>query len=273
MKLILPLFNELGLQSGFSIQNPTEQYHLKKEPNLSITLLKNFEIISQKTIEFKNQSCLRVFLPEIFDTSSIKNAGIATIEFSKDSVDLEDQGRFFKNSFEGNCVFKNPINKKTAGLLFDFIPDKKPGHIYAPILHCAHSAYISAQEDCYTVLANFRPISLKPDQMTHRMKIQLKSPQGQLLGERSLDLLFNHTDLISIGDLFQDIGGFYPGCTVNFKGGASQFVIFTLFINRATGSMGIEHSLAPLYYCSGSVNPETRTQFYKNAFAGMEIKR
>jgi hypothetical protein len=54
-----------------------------------------------------------------------------------------------------------------------------------------------------------------------------------------------------------------------FKGGASQFAIFTVFMNERTQALGIEHSLPPYYYCSGVFEPQNRKSFYERAFSDL----
>jgi hypothetical protein len=57
---------------------------------------------------------------------------------------------------------------------------------------------------------------------------------------------------------------------MNFKGGQSQFAIFTVFWNQKSQAIGIEHSLPPIYYCSNVYHPQSRQTFYKNAFSDIK---
>ena len=270
MKLLLPILTDLNIQSGFGIRNPLKIRSLKAEPEILIQLWKDFELLDSKNIKFDGLEAVRIFLNEIFPAQTVATAKLATVEFDPKTFSIDDQKEFFKESFEGQCIFQDQASKNWTALLYDFIPDKKSGHRYSPILHCAHSAYVSDLHDSYAVLANFRPPYLKAETITQNMNMQIKSPQGELLSEKKMQLPFNASSLISIKDEFSAVGGFKPGSTLNFKGGASQFAIFTLFRNKKTGSLGIEHSLAPIYYCSGVLNPETRKTFYQNAFSDIK---
>src|SRR3546814_10232102 len=46
------------------------------------------------------------------------------------------------------------------------------------------------------------------------------------------------------------------GINVKFWGGGSQFSILTIYQNRQNGSIGVEHSLAPLYYLPDLIKPD-----------------
>lgn len=270
MKLLLPLLSQIKVDSGFGIRNPSRVRSLKSEPGILVQLWKDFDLVDSKKMNFHSQDSLRIFLPEIFSDSLLMAASLATVEFDLDSFSAPDKSEFLKSSFEAQCLFRDQKTKKWSALLYDMIPDKKPNHKYAPILHCAHSAYVSSSINSYGVLANFRPPYLKPNRKNQDMNIQLKSPKGDLLAQKRIEFAFNSTVLVSFKDEFSSVGGFQPGCTMNFKGGESQFAIFTLFQNNQTGSLGIEHSLAPFYYCSGLLQPESREIFYRNAFSELK---
>lgn len=270
MKLLLPFLSEIGVETGFAIRNPLKLRSLKNEPQVLIQLWKNFDLIAKQKISFQGHDVLRLFLSDVFKQTELDQAAIASVELDPETFSPEDQKEFFKNSFEGQCLFRDLKTQKWTGLLYDFIPDKKPNHVYAPILHCAHSAYVSQTDESYAVLVNFRPTYLKSDKQFQSMNVQLKSPQGDLLLEKKIQFPFNSSYLMSFKNEFAALGGFKPGSTINFKGGESQFAIFTLFQNKETGSLGIEHSLAPHYYCSGVAQPESRKLFYKNAFSDIK---
>ena len=145
MKLLLPILSVPhvlgGIQSGFGIRNPLKIRSLKTEPEILVQLWKDFELLGSKNIKFNGQEALRIFLEDIFDPNLISQTKLATVEFDPKTFSPDDQKEFFKESFEGQCIFRDRQSKNWTALLYDFIPDKKPKHHYSPILHCAHSAW------------------------------------------------------------------------------------------------------------------------------------
>jgi len=270
MKLLLPIFHSLPIQTGFGLRNPKLLRSLRGEISVSVKIWKDFQLVAESSVGFENKQALRIFLSDLFSTEQLALASLATVEFDTERLSAEDRAHLKTQAFEAQSLLRHAQTKLWTAVLFDLIPDKKAGHQYAPILHCAHSGHVSPLHETYALLLNFRPPSLAVSQKNQKLHLQLKNPQGQLLKEEILSIDFNSTSLVSFREKFASVGGFVPGSTINFKGGESQFAIFTLFMNSQSGAFGIEHSLAPFYYCSGLQIPNSRKTFYQNAFSDMK---
>lgn len=267
MKLLLPILNQLEIESGFAIRNPQVLKNLKDGGPARVQLWKDFHVINEVKIEFQKKPAVRIYLKDLFPDFEIKQATLATVGFSNLDFSEVDQKNLFPSAFEAQCLFRSKHSNSWTSVLYDLIPDKKPGHTYAPILHSGHAAYFDQDIDCYSILVNHRPQFLMPAKLEQEMNIQIKSPSGEVKTQKIIQIPFNHTTLFSYREFFPANSDFELGSSMNFKGGESQFAIFTLFRNVKTQALGIEHSLAPLYYCSGVRDNKTRSVFYKNAFS------
>lgn len=265
MKLLIPIFKKLPIHSGGSLKNLKIARNLSQETDLLVRLWRKFEVLAEKRLPFHESFSQHFFLNELFSEQELEEAGLATVEF--DISRLPSTEKF--ESIEVQFLLKSKLSTNRASVLFDLIPDKKPGHTYTPILHAGHSAWVDSNTDSYAVLLNFRPPHLKTEEKVQRMHIQAKAPTGEILSERKLDIPYNETVEISYREEFKNLGGFQPGCTLNFSGGSSQFAIFTAFTNQMTQAIGIEHSLPPYYYCSGVFEPKNRMKFYQRAFSDL----
>ena len=225
-----------------------------------------FDLVGSKEISFDGDFHKYIYLSQLFSEEQIENSGIATLEFIFDGVPESEMQLLKKELFEAEIILRAKKSKSRSTVLYDLIGDKRPGHKYAPILHCAHTADVSENWDTRALLMNFRPAYLKSDQDSQKMNVFLKSKEGELLKTKTIDIKFNSTLTVSFAEEFKEFGGFKPGMQMNFKGGESQFAIFTLFWNSKSHSIGLEHSLPPIYYCKGILNPAHRGIFYQNAF-------
>lgn len=272
MKLLIPIFKKLPISTGGSLRNLTLAKNLSAETDLIIQLWKGFQVIAEKKLSFDGQFAKHFFLEEIFPTEIVHSAGIATVEFDYSRLSEAERSKNF-GSHEVQLLLKSRESQTRASVLFDLIPDKKPGHTYTPILHAGHSAIVNSEMDSFAVLLNFRPPYLKTEEPSQKMRLQSKSASGDLIKERIIEVPYNETIEISYAEEFDSAGGFQSGSTLNFAGGSSQFAIFTVFMNHKTKTLGIEHSLPPYYYCSGVFDPKNRGQFYARAFSdlGMQL--
>lgn len=266
MKLFIPIFKNLPLDTGFRIQNLGLLKCLKKQPELLCQLWNGFTVLDSLKVSFNGSYYLNKTLNELFPESLLSQAGIATLEFELDDLPPEDKALLHNNLFEAEVILKGKTSNSWTTVLYDLIADKKTAHRYSPILHSAHTAEIGKFSDSFVLLLNFRPAYLKTEALFQTMELELKSPSGVLLATKNLEIPFNFTTTISFLQEFSLFGPFQPGSQINLKGGESQFAIFTLFWNSKTESLGIEHSLPPMYYCKGILKPNSRKVFYKNAF-------
>lgn len=291
MKLLLPVFNHRTAQSiqfklvaGASIFNPKFLGVGLPEADLVLRAWKGFEIKNESRLSFEGGRHLNFYLDEVFSDSEMENITLVTAEFDETVLPPSlIQAQY--GLYEAKTLLKAPTME--AGVLYDMIADKRPGHRYSPIIHPFHTGVVHkgegfARADTFCLFVNFRPPSLRPKAeslhkpfegaQTQKMWMGLKKAAGNLVSEKILNLDYNSTDLISLGDAFAAFGGYQDGDQLVFKGGASQFAVFTLFVNHPFQSIGIEHSLPPVYYSSGLFSPQKRGQFYSRAFHRFENK-
>lgn len=266
MKLFIPIFKNLPIDTGFSIQNLGLLRGLKKQPELFCRLWNGFTLVDSLKISFNSAYHMNRYLNTLFPETFLSQSRLATLEFDLADLNEEDKIKVKQNLFEAEVTLKAKDSGSWTTVLYDFITDKKSDHRYTPILHSAHTADVGTSWDSFVLLLNFRPDYLKVDKKTQTMHLELKSPAGALLNTKDLEIPFNSTETISFREEFALYGSFQPGSQINIKGGESQFAIFTLFWNSKTQSLGLEHSLPPVYYCKGIFEQNSRKTFYQNAF-------
>jgi hypothetical protein len=260
MYFLLPLIKDLPLETSFSCRNPKFFFNSDKV-GIVIELWSNFNLTGSKAFNDLTDLALHFNLADIFGNELIQNASVAKVFFVNIPPPI---GRNFLFEMQLNLSWKN--KKSIASVLYDMVFEKGKEHQYFPITHCAHASYKSEAISTYILIANYRPVFLKPNSIIQKLILTCNDNEGKLLGKKTLNYFFNDTNLISFDDEFYNFGGVSPGYQISIKGGESQFIIFTLFINKLTGAIGIEHSLPPIYYCSSIYKPENRSKFFKSAF-------
>jgi hypothetical protein len=288
MKLYLPIFNQkqntslpFPLFSGAAIANPKLINHQLPETEVIIKLWDEFSVINQKNMGFNASGSLQFYLDELFDEESLNKATLATAEFDPQTLPASKILKL-QGLYEVKSLLRSSSTE--AGVLYDLINDKMANHKYSPIIHPLHAGVPQSLGDSETfcLFVNFRPPELKPkENQLHlpfeavsfqKMHLELKKASGNVISEKIITIPYNSTYLISLRDEFKNFGGYEHGDQIVFKGGASQFAIFNLFINPLNKSIGIEHSLPPVYYSSGLFKPEQRSLFYKRAFEKVNQK-
>lgn len=269
MRLLIPIFKQLPIEGGVGIRNIGLLKKFSQQPSLIVKIWKNLDILHQKTIPFQGMTARQIFLSDHFSADQISSGGLATIEFDQTSLSDVEKQKMFSQLFETQLALRSKNQKNWGSVLYDLVLDRKAGHKFSPILHSAHTAYITPDIETFAVFMNFRAPATAPSSTNQKMNLEVKSADGHLLGTKVLSLPFNDTAEISFSNEFQPYGGYHNGAQLNFKGGESQFAIFTLFFNKKTESFGIEHSLPPIYYCSAIYEPQNRVTFFKNALKGL----
>lgn len=287
MKLFLPIFNQktdkknmigFPIIAGASFFNPKYLGVGLPEADLLIQAWDGFHLVQKKRISFKDEKFVSFYLDQLFSESELEKFSLVTVEFDPLALSPELM-RAKYGLFEMKSLLKTPFME--AGVLYDLIGDKKLGHKYSPILHPFHAGLTVQEEgtlttDTFCLFVNFRPPEISPYEAnlhkpfekidTQALWIGFKKANGEVVKEEIIEVPYNSTKLISLGEAFTDFGGYSYGDQIIFKGGASQFAIFNLFVNKKNQSIGIEHSLPPVYYSSGLFEAQQRNRFYQRAF-------
>jgi hypothetical protein len=99
------------------------------------------------------------------------------------------------------------------------------------------------------------------------LQIEVRNLSAEVLAVEYRDLRFNTTWLLPIQKFARELGlSTEGGLTLRLRGGASQFAIFTAYHQNETNSIGIEHSLPPIYFTEAPFNPDLRQRYVKAAF-------
>jgi hypothetical protein len=263
-KLFIPSLRELGYSSGFSLRNPVGFGYAATAPlKVKVTLFRESKPEHTHFIEFQDSQMYAISQEAEWNLPGgrTKPGDLLTAEY----VSHADEPLANDFPCEGQLIFASEKTGARASVLLDTVPVRGNGHKYAPIFHNAHYMLSSDLFETYACLLNFN--SGQPEALAEANKLEFRilSPKGRTLHVTTRALAYNSTSLLSVSELC--LGNQSNGnVTVLARGGASQFAIFSVFLNKSTNAIGIEHSLPPIYYTEAVKHPETRKIFYQKAF-------
>jgi hypothetical protein len=141
----------------------------------------------------------------------------------------------------------------------------RPAHFrFSPIVHAAHYYAVGDNYENFTWLLNLKGDEA-PAGEQNRMLIDYYARSGAKLSSRTLTFPCNSAMLVPLSDGLAAIGSsdkeVGDGVVAHFRGGASQFAIYTIIRNRASGALGLEHSMAPHSFVYALGQPEIRARF------------
>lgn len=176
-----------------------------------------------------------------------------------------------KTDIEGQMLFRH-MDDWVSSVLTGFVPVRGPGYRYAPIIHTAHYIASEPEVETITLFMNIKDVRSADTLDAGVLNAEISSRAGEYLGTVQFPVKGNATVAISSDDLIRQANlaeeQARKGINVKFSGGASQFSILTVFRNRHNGSIGLEHSLAPLYYLPDLLKPNVRALVYQQ----LEVK-
>jgi hypothetical protein len=263
---LFPGLRHIGYDSGISIP-------LKAEKAKTTDLYAEFMLFSQGCLAARYELALD-------ELDSLFYRGWSTDWFSPESlpafgdelfcVRLKSRGEPEKNlpqtELEAQMLFRHKDNW-VSSILTGFVPARAPGYRFAPIIHTAH--YIAPEPEVETIslFMNLKDVSHAGPVEGGVLTAEISSRTGKPLGTVQFPVKGNATVAISSNDLLEKAGlseeQARRGVNVKFWGGASQFSILTMYRNRQNGSIGVEHSLAPLYYLPDLLKADVRTLVYQ----------
>lgn len=262
---LFPGLFHLGYEAGFSIPLSSE---VKTAPDLSaiVTLFSGGCFASQHEIPLGQLGSLfyRGWAGEWFSEFTPKNGDelfcVRLVSPSKPKYELP------KNDIEGQMTFKQKDNW-ISSILTGFVPVRESGHRFAPIIHTAHYIASESEVETITLFMNIKDLSHSGPLEGGVMNAEVSTRSGKIISNFNFPVKGNATVAISSDDL---IGRFNlpqdsvsRGVNIKFWGGSSQFSILTIYRNRINGSIGLEHSLRPLYYLPDLLKPSVRNFVYE----------
>jgi hypothetical protein len=272
-RLFLPSLRRLDAEIGFSIPRPP----ITSGPvELRVEVFREGMTISEKLLCFTGGSSadLASDQGEWQPDGGLLDKDLVTVEFNYAPGSAEWLAHE-KQELEGAMEVRVPALGQRAGILFGMVPVKKAGSPCAPIYHLGHYMLNSPEHESYMCFMNYSAGGTTQIDAKNGLEFRLISPGGELLGTCRRENRHNSSLLISVRELCEECGVGAPSghVTVLARGGSSQFAILTLFRNRQTGALGLEHSLPPVYYTEAVMNPASRTEFYKRtAAAGPPVR-
>jgi hypothetical protein len=105
---------------------------------------------------------------------------------------------------------------------------------------------------------------------SNHVQVELRDLGGRVVATDKQEFAFNSTWLLPVKQTAERLGADpSSGLSVRIRGGASQFAIFTAYLDKETGAIGAEHSLSPIYFTEAPFHPQMRKQYIKAAFGDL----
>jgi hypothetical protein len=175
-----------------------------------------------------------------------------------------------RTEIEGEILFRANDRSQQVAVLTNMVPCREPGFKFNPILHQAHYNIFAGQYDTYVVHTNLVGEGDPPAQI-NKLQIEVRNLSAEVLAVEYRELRFNTTWLLPVRKFAQELGLLIDrGLSLRLRGGASQFAIFTVYHQSETNSIGIEHSLPPIYFTEAPFNPDLRKRYVKAAFGDLQ---
>jgi hypothetical protein len=247
-RLMIPSLVPLGQESGFAVTTATA------------TLLRIRTYQSGKLALVREYQLTRAGVTRLWRSDWAADLPVGIEELHT----LEVVGE--QTEIEGEILFRTKDRSQQVAVLTNQVPCREPGFKFNPILHQAHYNIFGDHCDTYVVHTNLVGEGDQPQQR-NRLQIEVRDLSAEVLAVEYRDLAFNTTWLLPVQKFAESLG--LPtgrGLTLRLRGGASQFAIFTAYHQSETNSIGIEHSLPPIYFTEAPFNPDLRKRYLKAAF-------
>jgi hypothetical protein len=168
---------------------------------------------------------------------------------------------------EGEILFRCP--SQTAAVLTGFVPCREKGFKFTPILHQAHYNMLDERSETYVVLASLIG-EYEDAQGENNVYVEFRDLAGRVAKTERMAFPCNSTWLLPVRKTAEAAGvDVTGGLSLRIRGGASQFAIFTAYLDRETGAIGVEHSLPPIYFSEAPFHPQMRSRYVKAAFGDL----
>jgi hypothetical protein len=262
---LFPGLRGIGYHVGFSVPLRAE---MRRTPDLvaEVLLFSSGCLAARHQVNFGHPNFLfyRGWDADWFPETLAKAGDELYCILLKSSSDV---GRALpQTDIEAQILFRKK-DEWTSSVLSGFVPVRPPGHKFAPIIHTAHYIASEPEVETITLFMNLKDVSNTGTSDAGILNAEIRSRDGEYLATVQYSGKGNATLAVSSDDLLSNIdvsgGHSRKGINVKFWGGASQFSILTVYRNRQNGSIGVEHSLAPLYYLPDLLSPAVRSVVYQ----------
>lgn len=262
---LFPGLQYAGYEAGFSLRLTSE---LRRYSDLRVELLHFREGQCQRVVTLAVPAEPVAFFRSFESDWGVEAAGSTTTDLyclrlmspSQPEADLPSGG------LEGQMLLRHRTYGWTSSILTGFVPLRAPGHRFAPIMHTGHCMAQGTSTETLHLFMNVCDVEAPHATQVGVLTAHVYQRDGAKLGSACYPVLANATVTISHDTIVRDCGlpdtALQQGINIKFHGGASQFAILTILRHRATGSIALEHTLAPMYYIPGIVNPAIRTLVY-----------
>jgi len=199
------------------------------------------------------------------------NAGedLIAVEYLHAAEDAPWLGPRMAEEVEGQFLVRAPDGRYGC-VLTSFVPFRPAGYKFTPIIGLLHYYKFGPDLENYTLFVNLKGAGACDDG-ANRLHVDYYGFGGERLATCEVDVPYNSSHLLCLEALLAEHGvapaALAGGVIAHYRGGASQFSIFTLIRNKRTGALGLEHSLPPYYYVTGISHPAIRGPFYARALA------
>jgi hypothetical protein len=250
-RLMIPSLVPLGQESGFTVTTTTGK-------SLRIRTYQDGQLALTSEYDLAGPSVTRLWRSDWAPNLPVGVEELHTVEVVGEQAELE-----------GQILFRTVDHSQQVAVLTGLVPCREPGFKFNPILHQAHYNVYGDHCETYVVHANLVGEGEQPKQ-ANKLQIEVRSLAAEVLAVEYRELKFNTTWLLPIQSFAQSLGlPTAQGLTLRLRGGASQFAIFTAFHQTQTNSIGIEHSLPPIYFTEAPFNPDLRKRYLTAAFGDM----
>jgi len=256
---IFPGLKSLGYESGMSVPCPVTR---ARRIDLQISRYHEGAVAAQARLEIP-PDCLQFRTWQSNWNCDLKACGPLDIFVARIVARGTDEEPPGLGELEAQMLFRHSFGW-TSSLLTGFVPLRPPGYKFASIIHTGHyfadrSAYSSS-----TIFTNVRSPADGP--AAGRFSVTVQSRDGTQLGQIERQIVANSALVVALDDVLDECGVGkatpHEGFNLTFVGGRSQFSIMTVFQRRDNGAIGLEHSLAPLYYIPQLRDAAVRSRVY-----------
>jgi len=246
-RLLVPSLVSIGHEPGFAVRSKAKLIRVRTFQNGLLAA----------TAEIKPAAINRVWRSEWAEH-------LPALANELHTVELVDEP---SSELEGELLFRN--GQQQTAVLTGLVPLRAAGFKFSPILHQAHYNVLLDQFDTYVVFTNLAGEGDLPAG-PNKLQVEIRNLRSEVLAVAEIVIGFNTTFLLPVRDLARTHGARTDqGLSLRIRGGASQFAVFTVFHNRSSGALGMEHSLPPIYFTEAPFNPDLRARFQKAAFGDL----
>ena len=251
-RLMIPSLAQLGQESGFAVTTTTATL-------LRVRTYQSGKLAAVREYPLEGAGITRLWRSDWAPELRVGDDELHTLEVVGETTEVE-----------GEVLFRTNDRTQHVAVLTNLVPCREPGFKFNPILHQAHYNIFGDRCDTYIVHANLVGEGEQPAQ-ANRLQIEIRNLAAEVLSVEYRELKFNTPWLLPVKQFTEALG--LPtdrGLTLRLRGGASQFAIFTVYHQSETNSVGIEHSLPPIYFTEAPFNPDLRKRYVKAAFGDLQ---